>query len=85
MNKQDIIDTENETRFLGYMRRVAGCFTNWDIMPETDIDDAMNSIALIIKSKMKHKFFFSPLFITITKLALDLTKDVPSNIRKTLV
>ena len=79
------MESDNDTQFTAFMRRVAGCFSNWDILPEKDIEDAMNSISLIMKSKIKYKFIMHPFFSTLIKMALDFTKDIPSKIRRVLV
>lgn len=54
-------------------------------MPEMDIDDAINSISLIIGSPISSRLYISPLFATLTQVALDFSKEIPSKIRKALV
>jgi hypothetical protein len=64
---------------------VAGCFGNWEVLPEADIDDAVNSITIVLESKIRSRFYQSPLFITLTRMALDFSKEMPSKIRKALI
>ncbi len=64
---------------------MGGCFANLDLLPEADIEDAMDSLAIIRDSKVRLRLYASSLFATITRMALDFKKDIPPNIRKTLV
>ena len=64
---------------------MGGCFANLDLLPEPDIEDAMDSLAIIRDSKARLRLYASSLFATITRMALDFKKDLPANIRKALV
>ena len=61
------------------------CFANLDLLPEPDIADALDSLSIIRESKAKSRLYYSPLFATLTRMALDLKKEIPVGIRKALV
>jgi len=68
-----------------YTKRVLGCINNSDLFPEKDIEDALESLNILSKDKMKLRFFASSLFSSLVKLALDFTKEMAMEIRKVLV
>jgi len=68
-----------------YTRRIAGCFGNLDLLPEPDIEDALNSLSIIINSKVRNRLFISPVFNVLMKMTFDFKKEMPAKIRKSLV
>jgi hypothetical protein len=75
----------DETRFGTYSRRILGCFSNIDLVPEIDLDEALASLAIICDGKSQVRFYASPLFESLAKQALDFSKEIPTKIRKALV
>ena len=78
-------ETDHPEQFAIYARRMAGCFGNLDLMPEPDIDDALNSLSIIMASKNRTKLYLSPLFGALTKMAVDFKKEIPNKLRRSLV
>ncbi len=78
-------ETDSETQFDIYARRMAGCLANLDLLPEPDIADALESLSIIRESKAKTRLYFSPLFGTLTRMALDPKREIPVAIQKALV
>jgi len=86
MQKKAILSSDlDENRFATYSKRILGCFANLDLMPEPDIEDALESLNLMADGKIKRTFYGSTLFASLVKQALNLEKELPVKIRKSLV
>jgi len=78
-------EMDHPEQFSIYARRMVGCFGNLDLVPEPDIDDALQSLQILMASKNKGRLYVSPLFNVLTKLAVDFKKDIHNKLRRALV
>lgn len=78
-------ETENAEQFTIYSRKMSACFNNLDLIPESEIDDALSSLFIIIHSKNRGRLYASPLFATLAKMSVDFHKEIPDKLRRTLV
>lgn len=79
-----LVANEDAKRFGVYVKRIAGCFSNVDLMSEPDIEDALGSLGVLLGERARVSGLLAPLFAVIVRVAVD-SKEIPNKLRRSLV